>query len=221
MTLTDETMEFVGQCAANIQARQEDLVAHALAQAYVASVIVGSNQSISNARIVEKIIFQARNHGLDLHEPSGSGISLLIRLIHPGTRHHRWDDGLDNGWLDAKRSLTVWLGLLKYIGVDLAAYGEEEYRLFQQLRRTYECERPWDWWHGREVCACFDPDKDWGDPYPTMFAFSYGADLSEWKLWVLHPGDHYAGQFWQMVEEDGLATQSLDYSVPGGWIESE
>jgi hypothetical protein len=223
MALTDETVCLLGSDAAKLQAQQVDLVAYALAQAFVASVLEGSDQSTDNARVLEKLIVQARIHGLDFHEPLYSGISLLLRLIHPATGYQQWEVRPKNAWLDSETSLKVWLAFLKRIGVDLASYGEEESRLFQQVRRSYSCERPWDCWHGNAVCPCFEPGSQRNDYYPTLFAFSYGAELSDWKLWVYYPGDHYAGLFWQMVEQNGVSTEKeecLELHVPGGWTET-
>jgi hypothetical protein len=223
MALTDEIICLLGSHAAKLQAQHVDLVAYALAQAFVASVLKGSDQSTNLARVLEKLIVEARIHGLDLHEPLYNGISLLLRLLHPATGYQQWQGPPKNAWLDSETSLKVWLTFLKRIGIDLASYGEEESRLFQQVRRSYVCERPWDCWHGDAVCPCFEPGSQRNDYYPTLFAFSYGAELSDWRLWVHHPGDNYAGLFWQMVERDGVSTEKEDYLeryVPGGWTET-
>jgi hypothetical protein len=223
MALTNETICLLGSHAAELQAQHIDSVAYALAQAFVTSVLKGSDQSTSNARVLEKLIVQARIHGLGLHKPLYGCISLLLRVIHPATGRQQWEVRPKDKSLDSETSLNVWLAFLKRIGVDLVSYGEEESRLFQEVRRSYICERPWDCWHGHDVCPCFEPGSQRNDYYPTLFALSYGAELSDWKLWVHHPGDIYAGLFWQMVERDGVSTEKEEYlerHVPGGWTEA-
>ncbi|KAI7416154.1 hypothetical protein KC336_g10483 [Hortaea werneckii] len=47
-----------------------------------------------------------------------------------------------------------------------------------------------------------------------VIALRFGSTATEWGLWVLHPGDCYSGQFWDMVEHP-------ERSIPGAWTESE
>jgi hypothetical protein len=217
--------------------RSMELIKHAvyspigsLAVQYIASIATGSDQSIENARALQELITGALGHGYDLHAHPGNRISPLLILLHPepmlaprrldGTRHRPY--------IDMKRFLHIWLSLLKSIGIDLLSYGETEWRMLQQLRHTSECDRPWDWWHGAETHRCYGDVNNFDatlDSCPALLSFSYGADVSDWTIWVYHPGDQYAGQFWRMVEQDGSGLGAgVDYcpqSIPGGWVEDE
>lgn len=102
--------------------------------------------------------------------------------------------------------LEEWITLLKFTGVDLRLYGQEEWHRFQALRRDRE--RPWDWRHGVEAHRCEEvPDDRFrgvsgeSESPPTLAAFTYGEKVSDWKLWVLHPGDEHAGQFWRLIQQ--------------------
>jgi hypothetical protein len=211
-----------------------------LAIAYVTSAGAGSDKSVVNARRFRELIVEALNHGLDLHEeqPVAVGVSLLLRLLHlaPIPLDRQSDSASERVLTDMERLLHIWLDLLESMGVDLSVYGQEEWRLFEQLRRTNnECERPWDWWHQREQpCSCYEigheyeTADDWLsdlDSYPTLFTFSYGAKISDWKLRVVHNGDQYAGQFWRMLEQNDSAMEKeagyYHRMVPGGWVEDE
>ena len=175
-----------------------------LALAYARSATSASECSASNMRMLGGLVVGAIDIGYDLHD-STDGISPLLQILHGGEA------------LSMEARLHAWLTLLKSTGVNLHMYGQEEWNRFQALRRS--CERPWDWWHGVDAHQCedyfgggFRPGREYG---PTLTAFAYGKEISDWKLWLLHPGDQHAGQFWRLIEQNGIYCRH----VPGGWVE--
>ena len=169
-----------------------------LALAYARSATSASECSASNMRMLGELVVGAIDIGYDLHD-STDGISPLLRILHGGEAPS----------MEAR--LHAWLTLLKSTGVNLHMYGQEEWNRFQALRRG--CERPWDWCHGVDAHQCGSfLDSEHG---PTLIAFAYGEDVSDWKLWLLHPGDHHAGEFWRLIEQNGIYCRH----VPGGWVE--
>lgn len=207
--------------------------AHLLTLACIASAVSSTRHSTSNARILSELVAEAQHHGIGPLERDRNAISPMLRLLHPEPSH----SGLTSykGWKDLRAILKAWLSLLQQLGVDLAAYGEEEWRLFQSTRRRNKCERPWDVWHGTQPHSCYEGSiycfkgnyDDWLnlddlDSCPTLFSFSYGAALADWEIWEAHPGDQYAGQFWTMIEQVGFSLEGKDFcgqEMPGGWLE--
>lgn len=191
-----------------------------LASAYVNCVTESRDLIPSQAYRWEQLIDAALAHGYDFHgNGSGRGdASPLLCLLHDSSRTFQTAEVLQG----IKESLQVWLTLLRRKGVDLCTYGQEEKRHFQKIRQT--CERPWDSWHGmqRHDCAqsaekklCWDDRRL--DTEATLLTFCYGAEPSDWEIWLMHPGDQYAGYFWRMVEQE----QDRDrlQRMPGGWVE--
>jgi hypothetical protein len=174
-----------------------------LTLAYARSATDSSNKS--NTLVLGRLVAEAIDLGYDLHAGANS-ISPLLRLLHHG--------GTSTERMRAR--LYAWLALLKSSGVDLHTYGQEEWNLFQAVRR--DCERPWDRRHGVDAHQCEDfPDDQYETIHAsTVTAFTYGEEVSDWKIWVLHPGDQYAGQFWRLIERNGI----FDRRVPGGWVEA-
>ena len=184
-----------------------------LALEYAFNTTASSSHSANNTRILGRLVAEAVDLGYDLHD-SAAGISPLLQLLHYEITEPSAE------YTEAR--LFAWLTLLKSIGVDLHTYGQEEWDRFQALRR--DCERPWDRWHSVYPHRCEDhPDRSL-DPFchkldnkSTLSAFSYGADVSDWKLWILHHGDQYAGEFWRLIEQNGI----FNRHVPGGWVEAD
>jgi hypothetical protein len=178
-----------------------------LALAYTASAIGGLEYSASNMRTLGELVAGAIDLGYDLHD-SADGISPLLRLLHDDDRR------MPAEFMEAR--LHAWLALLKSTGVDLQIYGQEEWNRFQALRR--DCERPWEYRHGVKAHRCEEVSEGTFDEYgslPTLTAFTYGEEVSDWKLWLLHLRDEYAGQFWRLIEQNGTYCRH----VPGGWVE--
>lgn len=187
---------------------------------------------MSNARVLSKLVAEARDYEIDPLVREHTAISPMLRILHPEPAKSAL--ATHRGWGDLSAILNAWLSLREQLGVDLAEYGEEEWRIFQFVRRKYECKRPWDSWHGTKPHSCYeysvyltDPDFDGFDAEdldgrPTLFSFSYGAAVSDWKLWEVHPGDQYAGQFWGMIEQIGFPPEGDGFcgqDMPGGWLE--
>ena len=207
--------------------------AHLLAMAFIASAVSSFHDGISNARVLSKLIAEARHSGIDPLECEHTAISPMLRFLHPEPLNSAL--AVHKGWKDLSAVLNAWVSLLDYLGVDLAGYGEEEWRVFQYVRRKYECKRPWDAWHGKAPHPCYEdsiflvksdePDDactDDLDCRPTLFSFSYGAAVSDWELWEVHPGDQYAGHFWAMIEQTGFPSEGEGFcgqEMPGGWLE--
>lgn len=106
----------------------------------------------------------------------------------------------------------MWLEDVRCAGVDLHEYGRQELSLFSQS----------SWKHRRvspEPYKCFDwkpegwPNGENFDSGPYLATFTYGKDPEDWKLvwdfWV----EEFAGEFFEMIEEQG-------YRVPGAWIDT-
>ena len=83
--------------------------------------------------------------------------------------------------------LRSWVSALGEAGVDLVQYGQREKDLWQPY-----------------CVNCIER--------PRILGFVYGASISNWHVFVEHPGDRYAGIFWGLVENP-------EKSVPGAWIE--
>lgn len=201
---------------------ERDVMARSLTTAYIVSAVSNYYIGMDNARILEEIFVEARTNGLDIHNLDHGEMSPMLRFLH--------SEPIIKGRHDMETYLSAWLSVLDTLGFDLALYGEVEHRLFKQLRRRYQCERPWDLWHGTNLHSCYDYsglEHDWADcddKRPALFAFSYGAAISDWRVFEVHPGDQYAGQFWRLVEKDGFemaGTGDNRRYVPGGWVESE
>jgi len=201
---------------------ERSVMARSLTTAYIASAVSNQEVGTRNARVLEELFMEARHNGLDLYSLDHGEMSPMLRFLHSEPKV--------KGGKDMATHLNAWLTVLGTLGFDLAVYGEVESRLFQQLQRKYQCERPWDFWHGTKPHSCYDYSgckRDWAnydDERPALFAFSYGATVSDWKVFEIHPGDQYAGQFWQLIEKDDFETGGTGHNrqyVPGGWVEIE
>lgn len=212
---------------------KQSLAAHRLTMAFIASTVSSSIHGMSNARVLRKLIAKARHIGIDPLDCEHTAISSMLRLLHPEPLVFSLERR--KGWKDLSAILNAWISLLDYLGVDWAGYGEEEWRVFQYVRRRYECKRPWDEWHGEAPHSCYedsnyliergyldDVSMDDLDCRPTLFSFSYGAAVSDWELWEVHPGDQYAGHFWAMIEQLSFPSKGEGFGgqeMPGGWLE--
>ena len=217
----------------NRECIKPSLAAHRLTMAFIASTVSSSNDGMSNARVLRKLIAEARHIGIDPLDCEHTAISPMLRLLHPEPSTSALAS--HKGRKDLSAILNAWVSLLDHLGVDLARYGEKEWRIFQDVRRKYACKRPWDDWHGKAPHSCYedstfllkgdfpkDVSTDDLDRRPTLFSFSYGAAVSDWELWEVHPGDQYAGHFWATIEQLGFPSEGLGFcsqEMPGGWLE--
>lgn len=85
-------------------------------------------------------------------------------------------------------ALRGWIAALEANGVDLIMYGAREMELA--------------------------PPCDPADSQPILYGFTYGSRAQDWKLCFEHPGDRYAGIFWDMIEHP-------ERKLPGAWYECE
>jgi hypothetical protein len=238
LVLNDEIEYLVGNRAIDYLKRERvepSSAAHLLTMAFVASAVSTSYRGMSNARALRKLIVEARHSGIDLLECEHTAISPMLRLLHPEPSNSALTILNYKGWKDLSAILDAWVSLLDYLGVDLARYGEKEWRVFKYVRRKYECKRPWDNWHGKAPHSCYEDstflvERDYLEDVsmedldfrPTLFSFSYGAAVSDWELWEVHPGDQYAGHFWAMIEQLGFPPEGEGFcgqEMPGGWLE--
>ena len=93
---------------------------------------------------------------------------------------------------DSQELVRLWVRCLSDAGVDLVSYGEGEHKLLRGQQEFHEslCEI-----HG-------------------FMNFTYGPDPGDWHVWLRHPGDLYAGMFWELVESERQ-------QLPGAWIEED
>jgi len=225
VTLDGEIKYLVGQQAMETLERyghKRDVLARSLTAALILSAVSDRYPGIGNARILKALFVEARRNGLDVYNLCHFEMSPMLLFLH--------SDRTIKGRQDLQTHFNAWLTVLDELGFDLAFYGQAEWDRFQQVRHKYECERPWDPWHGTELHSCYNCSGsycDWTidcDSRPTLFAFSYGAAISDWKAFEVHPGDQYAGQFWRLVENDCYEMGGANcrrHHVPGGWVESE
>lgn len=94
----------------------------------------------------------------------------------------------------AEKALETWLEVLQESGVSLDEYGKVAARLVAEefiYRR----------WDGPEWVL-------------EVIMVDYGPEVHDWKIWWSEASDHFAGEFWEMVEPK----PSL---MPGSWVEDE
>ncbi|KAK3114748.1 hypothetical protein LTR53_006591 [Teratosphaeriaceae sp. CCFEE 6253] len=130
-----------------------------------------------------------------LHHPSkfGVGFTPLLHLVFaamdpPAITHYR---SRLSAYLHS--ALMQWLAILLEANVDLERYGRKEAKIFRDNTHSSQ-ERFWTY-RPRHI---------------RVVGFSYGAAPSDWRFWLEHPGDSYAGIFWDMMDHPERA-------LPGGW----
>jgi hypothetical protein len=191
-------------------------------------------------RYWEKLFIKAVKLGLGVHD-GGDGVSPLLHILHAiidlpsahselrNKRPRRKDPlVLPHIQMQAMRTrLQNWLSLLQRAGVDLFLYGQEERRLLAEVQST--CEHPWIWSGQLQDCRMISEELMVANPefsydkhnMAALFTFDYGPDPDDWKLWLCHPGDRYAGPFWSMVEGPSHVEveHHVETHVPGSWLE--
>lgn len=91
----------------------------------------------------------------------------------------------------SRHIIRSWVNALTVAGIDLLEYGAKESSM---LMSVHEC-----------VPMNIFPELD-------MLAFKYGPLATDWDLWLQHPGDIFAGMFWQAIEDPSR-------SIPGAWVD--
>jgi hypothetical protein len=91
-------------------------------------------------------------------------------------------------------SLRCWLKDLQASGVNLRSFGKAQHRLFK------ESGGPIDYYTSSHP-GRFDLVR--------LIGFSHGPSPEDWGLWIYEPSDHFAGEFWHMIERR--------IEIPGGW----
>lgn len=92
-----------------------------------------------------------------------------------------------------------WIKALQNAGTDLNDYGKREMRLsrsgqWQQLEVVVEKRKPTE-----------------SEKRVRLLGFTYGPELENWVLWWVIEYEHFAGEFWRMVETSPTA-------LPGSWV---
>lgn len=91
-------------------------------------------------------------------------------------------------WND--QSLQHWVGTLLAEGIDIEKYGRVESEAWLRNKHTYNMSGP------------------------RVYGFTCGRQPQHWKVSLEHPGDHYAGLFWDSVEHP-------ERQVPGAWQDDD
>lgn len=101
------------------------------------------------------------------------------------------------GPLFRRIDVQVWVEHLEAAGVDLAEYGEAEKYVWKT--QITVCDREF-----------YTPNRygDW--MLQRMIGFTYGPSPTDWYVWLSEPSDHFAGEFWDMIERPVEV-------MPGAW----
>lgn len=125
--------------------------------------------------------------GIDVHQVVGQRTPFVAFL-----------EGYLNFWERRQKqilawdtALQVWLEDLLSAGVDLQHFGQTENRVWkgEGLRRDLQ------WRNG---------------PCRQLIGFSYGSSPRDWRFWFSETSDHFAGEFWALIEKP-------IEMMPGAW----
>lgn len=104
--------------------------------------------------------------------------------------------------------LVTWLTAFYESGMNLQQYGEKEKEL-----------------------GTFEFSKYYYLNYRTggVVGIAFGPHPSDWRFWWAEPTDEYAGDFWELIEEDGLwepesdlsEEEELEQAIPGAWEDDD
>ncbi|KAK1510233.1 hypothetical protein CABS01_07905 [Colletotrichum abscissum] len=90
--------------------------------------------------------------------------------------------------------------MLSSSNVDLLEYGREEKHMFKQgLTNVRQRWAPW-------------VANSSGITRLSVIGITYGSCPSHWKLWWTYEYEDYAGEFWDMVQDEAS-------KVPGAWVD--
>lgn len=145
------------------------------------------------------LIAAAVTAGSDLHVLSGlgTGMTPLMHVLY-GAMTHCYSEHEHKVLANKMQAnLRDWVTTLYEAGVPLTRYGKREAKLFSKHWRTSQ---------GVLWRFC--------SQHINVYQIAYGAKPSDWHLWEAHPGDCFAGIFWDMLEHPKRA-------LPGAWVEEE
>lgn len=89
------------------------------------------------------------------------------------------------------QALVHWVDCLSRAGLDLVEYGNVEK---EHMQRAPHCQSLLEHW--------------------GVINFTSGPNIEDWRLWFRHPGDIFAGIFWELVENPYCR-------IPGAWLFEE
>ncbi|KAL4895861.1 hypothetical protein BDV59DRAFT_173285 [Aspergillus ambiguus] len=125
---------------------------------------------------------------IDLHQIVDQKTTLIAFLR--GYFYH--ENRRRNGQSACVTALRCWLTELKAAGVNLSRFGRKEVNL---------------WKSGNVQRDVFDVD---GRRWTRLINIVYGANPSDWNIWFSGCSDSYAGEFWDLFEQESEV-------MPGGW----
>jgi len=102
---------------------------------------------------------------------------------------------------DVEQALRQWVSIMKQGGINLSEYAAHE-----------QCNQAgWrEIWYPVWIET---PFLYWEERLPIL-GLSCGSTPDEWYFWWDHPGDEFAGEFWDMLEHPERA-------MPGAWSDTE
>jgi hypothetical protein len=127
--------------------------------------------------------------GIDLHQIV-DGKTPLIAFLQGYFYHDKRPKNESSACVMAVRA---WLTELKAAGVNLNRFGRKEVKLW----KSGDVQR--DIW-------CLGGNGEW----KRLINIVYGAYPSDWNVWFSEYFDSYAGEFWDLIEQEVEA-------MPGGW----
>lgn len=159
---------------------------HALALAYSGLPLPCHSAILSQrATILADFLKQAIRAGADLHAVSRGNVEVTPLAIAIFGGELQ-DPSIV--WSDG--SLQHWVGILFAEGIGIEEYGQVESEAWLHSK------------HVRDLCE------------RKAYGFIYGRQPQDWKVFLEHPGDHYAGLFWDLVEHP-------ERQVPGAWKDDD
>ncbi|KAK8878802.1 ankyrin repeat-containing protein [Apiospora arundinis] len=119
-------------------------------------------------------------------------------------------------WWEAQEYLTMpnksnkiiqaWVEELKKAGISIREYGSREQDILQNIlsesRISFEIRTSW-WSNTKWPLRGYKV---------SLYGFTYGPNVEDWAILCSQPTDHFAGEFWDLVEESPL-------DMPGAWVE--
>ena len=136
----------------------------------------------------DKWIDAVRRHAIDsrlLHARYKNTGTPFAKLLNEVLREWTF-------WGREQEIVQLWVRCLFEAGIDLLSYGEREYKHLRERYKLYKRMRENE----------------------GFMEFTYGPDPKDWRIWLTHSGDVYAGIFWYLVE-------CGNQQIPGAWVEED